>query len=520
MEATVTQLLPYNSVCSSTLFLPVPDTNLKELLSDVLKMSDKHPKILASIRKDQDALGIKKKELRQKDKAYFESKNEDLPEILDQVEQTEASALQLQVGRPRMDAELVFVFLVLRGYFKSLSSTESIERLRDSITILDYLQSRGLVLPGITTIIENVNTLSNETRRQIHQAQLAGILSEGLDDFDELIIDSTSVEGNVEWPTDAGILLKLTERLFNFGRTLSKYGIPPLRVWWLITWISTLHTLLFKINSIAGKANSKKKLKKYYRKFLKTAYKSLNYLKKELSVMKEGAAQLDIKPSHREMLDAFFEQIDSDLEDGYHVLFYSENRVMNEVNLPAVEKVLAISDEDAAYIKKGPRPAKIGYKPQIGRSGNGFIPVCEVPRGNAADSKEFIPTLNSSIENTKVVPSLVSVDDGYSSKANFSEAQEIGVGLVSMSGSKGKRITPQSDWNSPVYLDARRDRSAVESLMFVLKYVFGLKRFRRRGLEEVRAELLEKVIAYNFCRMSYIRKLRQKEFEAKLCQAS
>ncbi len=110
----------------------------------------------------------------------------------------------------------------------------------------------------------------------------------------------------------------------------------------------------------------------------------------------------------------------------------------------------------------------------------------------------------------------MSVDDGYSSKSNLEDAKERGVATVSISGSKGKRITPESDWDSPAYLEARRNRSAVESLMFALKYVFGLKRFRRRGLEEVRAELLEKVIAYNFCRMGYIRKLRQKEAEAKL----
>ena len=516
----MTEQTPNDSACIGNLFLPVPDTNLKELLSDVLKMSCKHPEILARIRKDQDALGLKKKELRQKDKAYFDLKNGELPEILEQVEQREAPELQLEVGRPRMDAELVLVFLVLRGYFKSLSSTEAVERLRDSLTILDYLQGRDLVLPGITTIIENVNAVSNETRKQIHQAQLGLILAEGLDDFDELTIDSTSVEGNVEWPTDAGILLKLIERLFRLGGNLSKYGVPPLRVWWLITWISMLHTLLFRINSIAGKANSTKKLMRYYRKFIKTSYKAIDYLKKELGVMKERADKLDVKPSHRQMLEALFEQIDQDITDGYHVLFYSENRVMNGVNLPAVEKILSISDEDAAYIKKGPRPAKIGYKPQLGRSGNGFIPVCEVPNGNAADAKEFMPTLETSIENTTIVPSLLSVDDGYSAKGNLSGAKDKGVLVVSISGSKGKRITQESDWNSPVYVDARRNRSAVESLMFVLKHVFGFERLGRRGLEEVRAELLEKVIAYNFCRMNYVRKLRQKEAEAKRRQAA
>ncbi len=516
----MTERIPDDSACSGNLFLPVPDTNLKDVLSDVLKMSRRHPEILDRIRKDQDTLGIKKKKLRQKDEAYFESKNEELPEILNEVEQTEAPPLHLQVGRPRMDAELVFVFLILRGYFNTLSSSESIERLRESITILDYLQNRGLILPGITTIVENVNAVSNETREQIFRAELGLIRSEGLDDFRELTFDSTSVEGNVEWPTDAGILLKIIERLFRCGGKLSKYGGPSLRVWWMLSWISILHTFLFKINSIAGKANSKRKVKRYYRKFLKTSYNALSYLKKELGEMKERTEKLDIKPSNREMLDAIFEQIDEDLAAGFHVIFYSKNRVMNGINLPAAEKILSISDEDAAYIKKGPRPAKIGYKPQIGRSANGFIPVCKVPKGNAADSKEFIPILDLAIENTAVVPSLLSVDDGYSSKSNLADAKGRGVLIVSISGSKGKRITPESDWDSPAYLDARRNRSAVESLMFVLKYVFGLKRFRRRGLEEVRAELLEKVIAYNFCRMSYIRKLRQKEAEEKMRQAS
>ncbi len=120
---------------------------------------------------------------------------------------------------------------------------------------------------------------------------------------------------------------------------------------------------------------------------------------------------------------------------------------------------MSISDEDAAYIKKDPRPAKIGYKPQLGRSGNGFIPVCKVPKGNAADSKEFIPVLDLAIENTKAAPSLVSVDDGYSSKSNLEDAKERGVATVSISGSKGKRITPESDWDSPAYLEARRNRS-------------------------------------------------------------
>ncbi len=47
--------------------------------------------------------------------------------------------------------------------------------------------------------------------------------------------------------------------------------------------------------------------------------------------------------------------------------------------------------------------------------------------------------------------------------------------------------------------------------MFVLKYGFDFGLLRRRGIESVRAELTEKVIAYNFCRMIQIEHQRRKK---------
>ena len=84
--------------------------------------------------------------------------------------------------------------------------------------------------------------------------------------------------------------------------------------------------------------------------------------------------------------------------------------------LHSVDKVLSISDPDVAYIQKGGRIPVIGYKPQIARSGNGFICGHITPRGNASDSSMFMPTLNHVIANTLVIPSIVSVDDGYTSQ--------------------------------------------------------------------------------------------------------
>ena len=81
-----------------------------------------------------------------------------------------------------------------------------------------------------------------------------------------------------------------------------------------------------------------------------------------------------------------------------------------------------------------------------------------------------------------------------------------GIDAVSISGSKGKYLISEEDWESELYKEARRNRSAVESLIFVLKYSYEFDRLRRRGIDAVREELLEKAIIHNFSRMALMRR--------------
>ena len=46
--------------------------------------------------------------------------------------------------------------------------------------------------------------------------------------------------------------------------------------------------------------------------------------------------------------------------------------------------------------------------------------------------------------------------------------------------------------------------------MFTIKDGFSFGEHSRRGIENVRDELLEKVLAYNFCRRIEMKKRRQK----------
>jgi hypothetical protein len=121
-----------------------------------------------------------------------------------------------------------------------------------------------------------------------------------------------------------------------------------------------------------------------------------------------------------------------------------------------------------------------------------------------------------SIKRTGVTPSVLSFDDGYANAKDRTYYLGAGVRVVSFSGSKGKKIIPEKDYNSPAYQKARKDRSAVESLMFTLKHNHDLDQMMRRGIENVRAEILEKSIAYNFFRLRKLRREREKEEPSKL----
>src|SRR5258707_11639512 len=50
-----------------------------------------------------------------------------------------------------------------------------------------------------------------------------------------------------------------------------------------------------------------------------------------------------------------------------------ERRVMGQEKVPVAEKLISLSDSDAAFIVKGGWNAVVGYRPQLARSGRGFV---------------------------------------------------------------------------------------------------------------------------------------------------
>lgn len=484
------------------------DTELVDFIEEVLKTGEKYPEIYKRIEEDQRQLGLAKKKLRIADNRYEKDQSFDLSGFSDfLMHMVSDYDLNLYDGRPRIRPELVLLFMELRGYWGSISDRQAYERINDSMTLYILFSNLGLKLPGATTILENINCVTNETREYILRCQLERIREEQWDDFKYVIVDSTAVEANSSWPTDAGIILKLLKRCVKEFKKLDEYGIHKFSDWYTPCWLETLQSLYFKINTAksASKCAKKKRLRKLYNDYLKICHRMYEYLTREFHVREIEVMDKKAKPSVYLVLRRLWLHLEEDILALCPILYYTEERVFNDVQMPSTEKILSVSDVTAAFIKKGQRNPVIGYKPELCKSGSGFISASIIKQGNISDSEHLFPLVQSHTENTGVVPEFIVGDDGFSSKKGVRMCHDFGVPDVCLSGGTARLIIPDELWQSAAYQLGRRQRSAVESMIFTLKYVFSFGELRRRGLENVKAEMLEKVIAYNFCRIIQLR---------------
>lgn len=484
-----------------------PDSELAAFLQEAHRLLEREPEIVARIEADLDLHGKRKKSLRLQDAEWIRSRPLGLPGVEIEAATVPPEALVLATGRPRTPAYVVYMFLVGRGYYGGFKSSGAMTLLQESTTLAVFLANQQMVMPGASTLSELTNAVSNETREFILSAQLRQILGERWDPLDTLLQDSTAVEGNTEWPKDSQLMVDLVARLMRRGSRLHEFGLTDFDEPLVEKLLGKMVSLHKQISMGTGRAGSRRERRKLYAKLLRLARKARAALEPHVARVEKEAGALDVLPSRRRMALRLTDGLRTDLRNVQRVIDACNARVLHERIVPIAEKVLSVSDPDVGFIAKGGRDPVVGYKPQLGRSGGGFVVGLILPQGNAADSDQLVPMFDQVVARTGVVPATVSVDDGYASRAGRDNLKARGVAVMSISGSKGKHITTPEEWDDLDHVAARDGRSAVESLMFTIKHGFDFGRVARRGIHNVRAELLEKVLAYNFCRMARCRRV-------------
>src|SRR6201993_1050710 len=283
-------------------FLAPIDSQLNDFLNEIHQIACFEPSIVERIDEDLDLHAKKKKLLRLIDEQFLAGQTPDLPKLEIQLRELKIDDIELETGRPRTEAYIVYLFLMLRGWCGGCKDQHARLLLEESMTLKLWLEDLGLELPPASTLSDNLNAVSNSTRSQIHQVQLRYILNGGLDDFQKCFIDSTAVEANTARPTDSTILVKLIGRVCSLGGNLHRLNLPDMNPIGLLAQQQELRRMSQQIDFLNGKARAEAKRKKLYFQLLRRVRRLRKRLLRDLeSVGRNLECRTDLAPSRRLM---------------------------------------------------------------------------------------------------------------------------------------------------------------------------------------------------------------------------
>lgn len=510
-------------------------SEFEEFVAMTRILADTHPKVLSLIQVDQIRHGRKKKELRLADQLHLEAMTGDFPDFVVEAstapEGASSAATELLQGRPRMDPFILFVFLMIRGWIGEPKSDMFRLLVPESHTLGLIYEQYEITPPGLSTIAENLNTISEETLDYCLQCQLQYVADNELDNFDTIRIDSTSTHANAVFPTESELIKAFLERTLTGFKNLIKIGLINLTTRVAFTETVEVVKEIAKFSQticlVTGKKGAAEKRKENYNKI----YTRIGRVEKRLSGLLAKSREVfdrekkTILPSVQSRIEKIINQIQIDIENAATIGEYSSRRINHDAVIEAHFKILSICDPNASMIIKGDRDVVFGYRPQIAFSGTGLITGILIPEGNAADSGQLDNILTEVKKNTRVIASKVTVDDGYANNPvrlkYIRQAQENGIDEVvfSVAGSKGKKALGEEVFYSTDYKEARRDRSAAESGIYTLKSNHEFGSNKRRGIKAVRLEHKTKALAYNNRKLIQLTKVRQQQEAGKLAAA-
>jgi IS5 family transposase len=334
-----------------------------------------------------------------------------------------------------------------------------------------------------------ISKISAEKLEQFLYALNKIAINEGVEDVSRISEDSTVVESNIHYPTNNSLVwdcIHESHRLL----THLKEELDSLS---FIDYTKSAKKTYYFINNT--KTSSKKqdvekktlnKRQQLFKKQLVTFTKSINQV---ANIVKKKNDCINIKAYaivlQLEELLSLMRQIYSVVER--HEI-YGE-KIKNE------EKIFSIYERHTDIIVKGSREVKFGHKIDLANGKSNLILVCDILKGNPADSSLYKPMIENLINVYNIVPRDSVTDGGYASKNNMEYAKSQGIKNIVFNKIVGSLKNIVSSKNMETRL--KKWRSASEAIISNLKRGFNLFRCNWKGEAHFAQKVLWSVIAYN-----------------------
>jgi IS5 family transposase len=311
----------------------------------------------------------------------------------------------------------------------------------------------------------------------------------------KLRIDTTAVETDIHFPTDASLLfdcVKVLSRLLNYVREIDFALVGTGRAR-----IKNSKRLMLKIFR-GGRTMHKATAKKWYGKLIAATERTMTWASDVKTKIDAGKTEVTNALEILE-LESFSKDFGHYLALAKKCVHQARERVLNENPVPNAEKIFSIFEPHTELLIRGKagKNLEFGHMVELQQIEGGLITNYAAHAKRPAEA----PLLGKAIERHKKifgdVPKMCAGDKGFYSAEAMLRAAELGVEEICVP-KKGKRNAAETTREKSRWFKlAQAFRAGIEGTISVLKRVYGLSRCLREGFEHFQSWVGSGVFAHN-----------------------
>jgi len=379
-------------------------------------------------------------------------------------------------GRGGIDAPQVLRSLILMRV-KNWDYRELRERINDGYTLRHFTRFDSQPVPMHDAFNRAFLRLIPQTIQAINRAVVQAAVDLGIEDGNKLRVDTTVVETNIHYPTDATLLwdcVRVITRLLGDLHDKLPEGVTDFTIR-----TRSARRRMQEIQRMTSQQRQEQQTPKY-RQLLQVTEQVVANARAVVEQTQEFQA---IDPMHGLAIDQLREQIRHFCQLADRVVDQTRRRVLQGEQVPSQQKVYSLFEPHTDLIKRGKaqKPVEFGHKVFLAESARGLITDYRVLDGNPSDEDQVQASLEQHQQTFGHPPDLYGADRGFYSQSAVKQCEQAGVTDVCIPQRGGTKTAEQKlHEKSPAFRKGQRFRAGIEGRISVL--------FRGRGMKRCLAE--------------------------------
>jgi IS5 family transposase len=417
------------------------------------------------------------------------------------------------VGRPSIPIETYLRMMFLKFRYR-LGYELLCREVADSISWQRFCRiPLGGQVPHPTTLVKLTRRVGPATVAQLNQALLATAATHKVLRTHKVRADTTVVEANVCYPTDAGLLARAVSTLAQtIGRVQAAGGATRTKVRDRRRAARRrAHQLARSLRARTGQAKQQVAERTAERAGLaeQVAADAARVARNARRQLNRAGSQASGK------LTRLVDDLETTIGRTQQVIGQARIRLAGQVPDGAT-RLVSLHDPDARPIVKGRlgKPVEFGYKAQVADNPDGVVLDYQVEVGNPADAPLLVPAVERIIQQTGRVPGAATADRGYGEAAVDDKLHALGVERVAIPRKGTPSAVRQAHEHTRSFRRLVKWRTGSEGRISHLKHRYGWDRTLMDGIDGARIWCGQGVFAHNLVKVSGLLQAKQQRLAA------